>query len=297
MAVSVSRSSMKFVFPKRTAGFTLIELVMVLVVLAIVSVGITRFISSSTQIFIDTSERERLLRDGSFAFERINREIMQAIPNSVRLAGNATVHCLQFVPMKWSTFYLDLPTSPSTNTEVDVLELQDIDGNVFTPNVNNDFAFVYPTSTADIYNNSSAQRRLITACSDDGDGDCSTNDDSDSVVQLTVSASFGQASPADRLYIGQSTVSYCVRENSIYRHESALAASQPTFSSGGILMAENLGNQLSANPNAAGTNSLNPFRIVDASLRRNAYIQTQFIFVRDSENMTFTQEVHVPNVP
>jgi MSHA biogenesis protein MshO len=62
-------------------------------------------------------------------------------------------------------------------------------------------------------------------------------------------------------------------------------------------MAENLANQLSANPNAANTNSKNPFRIVDASLRRNAYTQTQFIFTRDGENMTFTQEIHVPNVP
>jgi MSHA biogenesis protein MshO len=287
MAVSFSRSPLALISSKKSEGFTLIELVMVLVVLGIVSVGITRFISSSTQIFIDTSERERLLRDGSFAFERINREIAQAIPNSVRLAGNAAVHCLQFVPMKWSTFYLDLPTSPSTETEIDVLEMQDIDGNVFTPSVNNDFAFVYPTSSADIYNNNSTQRRLITACNDDGDGDCSTSDDSDNVVQLTVNASFGQASPADRLYIGQATVSYCVRENTIYRHESALSASQPTFSSGGSVMAENLGNQLSANPNVTGANSL----------RRNAYTQTQFIFVRDSEDMTFTQEIHIPNVP
>ncbi len=70
-------------------GFTLVELVIVLVVLAIVSVGITGFIRSSTQIFIDASERERLLREGSFAVERINREISTALPNSVRLTGNA----------------------------------------------------------------------------------------------------------------------------------------------------------------------------------------------------------------
>jgi MSHA biogenesis protein MshO len=62
-------------------------------------------------------------------------------------------------------------------------------------------------------------------------------------------------------------------------------------------MAENLANQLSADPNVADANSKNPFRIVDASLRRNAYTQTQFIFTRDGENMTFTQEIHVPNVP
>jgi MSHA biogenesis protein MshO len=115
-------------------GFTLIELVMVLVVLAIVSVGITRFIRSSTQIFIDTSERERLLREGSFAVERLNREIADAVPNSVRLTGNAGVHCLQFVPIKWSTFYLSVPLTPTADREMDVIEMQDINGNVFNIN-------------------------------------------------------------------------------------------------------------------------------------------------------------------
>ena len=280
-------------------GFTLIELVMVLVVLAIVSVGITRFIRASTQIFIDTSERERLLRDGSFAVERINREISSAIPNSVRLSGNASVHCLQFVPSKWSTFYLTLPITPSTDRESDVVEMQDINGNVFTPAANSDFAFVYPTSANDVYSNTSTQRRLITACADDGvNTDCASDDDSDGVVQLTLDGAFAESSPAKRLYVANSTVSYCVTGNAIYRHESAIAATQPIFASGGgVLMANNLANQLSANPNVAGTNSANPFRIVDASLRRNAYTQTQFIFTRDAEHMTFTQEIHIPNVP
>ena len=77
-------------------GFTLVELVVTLVVLAIVSVGITGFIISSTQVFLDASERERLLREGSFAVERIHRETSAALPNSVRSAGNAVVRCLEF---------------------------------------------------------------------------------------------------------------------------------------------------------------------------------------------------------
>lgn len=282
---------------KQNRGFTLIELVMVVVVLAIVSVGITRFIRSSTQIFIDTSERERLLREGSFAVERINREISDAVPNSVRLTGNAGVHCLEFVPIKWSTFYLSLPMTPSSDREMDIFEMQDIDGNVFTPNSGSDYALVYPTSSDDVYSNTSDRRRLINSCSDDGDGDCTTDDDADGVVQLTLNGAFSQASPAKRMYVASSAVNYCVRNNAIYRHESTISSTQTTFTSGGVLMAENLANALSTDPNFAGVNSQNPFRVVDASLRRNAYTQTQFIFARDGEYMTFTQEIHVPNVP
>ncbi|MEQ3653152.1 MAG: type II secretion system protein [Glaciecola sp.] len=281
----------------RSKGFTLIELVMVLVVLAIISVGITQFIRSSTQIFIDTSERERLLRDGSFAVERINREIASAIPNSVRLAGNSGVHCLQFVPSKWSTFYLELPIEPTSDVTISVTEMHDINGNIFVPTANSDLAFVYPTSSVDIYSASSAQRQVISACADDGDGNCATDDDSDGVIELTVVDGFEQSSPAKRLYVGSSTINYCVRNNALYRHESSISETQPVFSNGGVLMAENMGNQLSSNPNVPNANDLNPFRIVDASLRRNAYTQTQFIFVRDGESMTFTQEIHIPNVP
>ena len=278
-------------------GFTLVELVVTLIVLAIISVGITGFISSSTQVFLDASERERLLREGSFAIERINREISAALPNSVRLAGNAGVHCLEFVPVRWSSFYLTLPVTPSSDREIDIIEMQDIDGNVFTPATGIDYAFVYPINSDNVYSNTSNQRSLINACSDDGDGNCATDDDADGVVQLTLDGAFSQGSPARRVYIASSAVTYCLRNNAIYRHESTIAEAQTTFVSGGVLMAENLANQLSADPNVNASNSTNPFRIVDASLRRNAYTQTQFIFTRDSENITFTQEIHVPNVP
>jgi MSHA biogenesis protein MshO len=282
----------------RKRGFTLIELVLVIAILGIVSVGISRFIGSSTQLFIDTSERERLLREGSFAIERINREIATAVPNSVRLSGNSSTHCLQFVPVKWSSFYLNLPLNSSAANQVDLIEMQDIDGNVFTPSVGSDFVIVYPTRANDVYATNSNQRRLINACSDDTSaGNCTSNDDSDSVVQLTLSGSFSQQSPAQRLYIANQAVSYCVRNNSFYRHESAISATQTVFTAGGVLMAQNLANQLSSNPDSAGTNSQNPFRIIDANLRRNAYTQIQLIFTRANESITFTQEVHVPNVP
>jgi MSHA biogenesis protein MshO len=286
---------------KHKSGFTLIELVMVIVILGLVSVGISRFIGASTQIFIDTSEREKLLRDGSFAVERMHREISKAVPNSVRLIGNATAHCLQFVPIKWSAFYLSLPLAPTSDREADMIEMLDIQGNVFSPTINSDFAIVYPTQPDDVYASASVQRNLVTACSDHlGSPNCTANDDPDNVVQLTLNGAYGQQSPAKRMYIADQAVSYCVRgttEKAIYRHVSSITATQPRFDNGGVLMAENLANILSNDPNSAGTNSQNPFRIVDANLRRNAYTQTQLIFTRASESITFTQEIHVPNVP
>jgi MSHA biogenesis protein MshO len=91
-------------------------------------------------------------------------------------------------------------------------------------------------------------------------------------------------------------VSYCVRDSAVYRHQANITAAQPLFTSGGVLMAENITNSLSPNP-AASSGSQDPFRLFDSTLRRNAYTQARFLFTRDDEQISFLKEVHIPNVP
>ena len=50
----------------RHKGFTLVELVTVIIVLGIVSIGVTSFIRSGVQIFNDVSERDELLSQSRF---------------------------------------------------------------------------------------------------------------------------------------------------------------------------------------------------------------------------------------
>jgi len=278
-------------------GFTLVELIVVIVILGIVSVGVSSILKSGTQAYLDVSQREQLLRDGSFVIERLNREIASAVPNSVRVSGNATAHCLELVPIKWSTFYLNLPVPPSSATQVDIVKMVDEAGNLFVPTSASDIGIVYPTRSADIYNDSNNRRHTLTSCVDDGDGNCATDDDSDGVLQLTFDGTFAQPSPAKRLYLADSSVSYCVRNNAVYRHQAQIASTQTIYTGGGVLMAQKVANVLASSPllNTAGTQ--NPFRVVDSSLRRNAYVQIQLMFARDDELMPFSQEVHIPNVP
>ena len=282
-------------------GFTLVELILVIIVLGIVSVGISGFVRSAMYAYLDMTEREALLRDGSFFVERFTRELSDAVPNSVRIRGNANSHCLQFVPLNWNTYYLNIPLVGQSPAIVDLVEMSnDLQGQVYVPD-SDDLAIVFPLKPDHVYgvpNPSDAEDirvRSILSCSDD-DGDCSTTNDSDSVVQLTLSDGFFTDSPARRIYIADSAISYCVRGGAVYRHQSAIAATQPLFTSGGVLMAENISNSLSASP-ALSTGIQDPFRLFDSSLRRNAYTQARFIFTRDDEQISFVKEVHIPNVP
>lgn len=283
---------------RKSTGFTLIEMITTLVILVIVSLGITGFIRSSVQIFADVTEREQLLGDSRFLMERMAREIRDAVPNSVRVRGNANVHCLQFVPIDYSTFYIDAPILPSTDTELTVVAMGDIDGNAYVPTPFVTIAFLYPTRNDDVYNTGQNRRSGVSACSDDGaDSSCSTLDDPDNITNISVSGAFAAESPADRVFFASVAHHYCVRENSVYFHRSDINLNQPLFSSGGVLMAENVVNDLSTNPAVQAAGSDDPFRLFDASLLSNAFVQLRFRFNRNDEVINYNHEVHIANVP
>jgi MSHA biogenesis protein MshO len=283
------------VIPNRAhKGFTLIELIMVIVVLGVVSVGIGGFIRSGVQIFVDVSERDQLLSQSRFVVERLNRELRNAVPGSARVIRELTnIHCLEFVPIETSVFYNDIPVLPELLAPADVLELYPytLQGD--------EFAVVYPTSSEDVFDVTEGKRKSFT-CSDEGSGDCSLNDDPDHVVQLTVGSLFKEDSPAARLYVVRNAVSYCLRPDgpgsltyNIYRHEGSINAAKTAYNSGGVLMAEGIKNSLSTDEFSPD----NPFRVADATLTRNAVVYTLLRFSREDEQIVLVNEVHIPNVP
>jgi MSHA biogenesis protein MshO len=283
------------------AGFTLVELVLVIIILGIVGIGVTGFVRSTMSSYLDMTQREALLRDGSFFVERFTRELSASVPNSVRINGNASVHCIEFVPLLWNTYYLDIPRVGDSPAQANVIELTNILGDEYTPNAN-DVGIVYPLNPNHVYgvvdadNPDDIRQRPILSCSDDDDGNCATSNDSDQVVQLNFNDGFFTDSPARRLYIADSAISYCVRDGSIFRHEASINPTQTIYSAGGVLMAENVNNVLSANPSLS-VGPQDPFRLFDSTLRRNAYTQARFLFTRGDEQISFLKEVHTPNVP
>ena len=283
---------------KKNAGFTLLELVLVIVILGILGVGISSFMRTSVLQYTSFVERTQLISESSFIVQRINRELMHAVPNSIRITGDSSVHCLEFVPNKWATIYTELPLQPSPTTTVNVVAMQDITGATFTPVMSSDFAIVYPLDSNDVYDLARNKRQLISACTDDGpDASCASADDPDNIVELTVADSFAASSPASRLYVADRAVSYCVRDNNMYRHETGINTTQTAFTSGGTKIAQNIVNTLSDDPVAQTATSDDPFRWYDATYRRNAYSRVLLAFGKDEQVISFVQEVHIPNVP
>ena len=279
---------------RNSKGFTLIELITVVIILGVASAGIAAFVRSSMQTYIDVSTREQLLTESRFAIERLKREIANAVPNSVRITGNTSYHCLEFVPINWATVYTRLP-APG-NLTMDVVALHDINDVPYSLPTGDNFAVVYPTRSEDVYDATRSKRVNVTACSDDGDGNCNTLDDSDDVVQLTVTGQFAQSSPASRVYLVDRAVSFCVYQNKLIRYENDIITNQLGAFPGLPVLAEHVANSLSSNP-VGNPAEDDPFRIVSTSLQSNAIVEVRLRFVDNGEQIAYQQEIHVANVP
>lgn len=268
-------------------GFTLIELVVVMVVLAVISVGISGFIRTGTQIYVDVKERDQLLSESRFVVQRLNREIKGALPNSLRVASNVanTLQCLEFVPVQWSSFYFDIPVAPeAADDQIKVVAIDNtIDPYSF---VTGDSVVVYPTDPDDIYSNVSKRFTLDSAPTID------PADSKKQILTLQNDEQFATDSPRSRAYIVRSPVSYCVAGGQITRHTGYdFNATQDITLGTGILMGENLANDLD------GDAIDQPFRINESTLTRNAFVLTLLRFELGEELAVFNSEVHIPNVP
>ncbi len=279
---------------RKSQGFSLIELITVIVILGIASAGIASFVRGSMQTYIDVSTREQLVTESRFAIERLKREIANAVPNSVRITGNTSYHCLEFVPINWATVYTRLP-EPG-NLEMDVVALHDINNVPYTLPTGDNFAIVSPTRSEDISDASRNRRVNVTACTDDGDGDCSTLDDSDDIVQLSVTGQFAQSSPASRVYLVDRAVSFCVYQNALIRYENDIITNQLGAFPGLPVIAEHVVNVLSADP-ANNPSEDDPFRIISTRLQSNAIVEVRLRFSDNGEQIAYQQEIHVANVP
>lgn len=103
--------------PSAARGFTLIEVIMVIIIVGILGLGIVNFMSRSVQGYIDTAERQQTAVIAWIVSEKLSRAIRDALPNSFRINGGNT--CIEFIPTVAGTDYLTVPTlAAADNFEV-----------------------------------------------------------------------------------------------------------------------------------------------------------------------------------
>ncbi|WP_426086722.1 pilus assembly FimT family protein [Janthinobacterium sp. PSPC1-1] len=90
----------------RQRGFTLIELIVVIVITAIVAGMVTLFIRAPVQSYLDVAARAELADAADLATRRITRDVRLALPNSVRVTSNSSGSFLELLLTKTGGRYL-----------------------------------------------------------------------------------------------------------------------------------------------------------------------------------------------
>jgi len=273
----------------KVRGFTLLELIIVIIILGVMAVGISGFITLATQTYLNVSERDDLLSSARFAVERLNRELRNAVPNSIRVINDTSRQCIEFTPIKASTIYTDIPVVPDPKLgEINVVSFVDSKGDPFScTGFCLDYIVVYPLNASDIYNLdvNTGDGKVTAFKSFSGlSGDIWTVP-----IRPNGGMVFDEHSPTNRLYIFDAPIAYCVDNSELRRYnEQGIKAIQSLEPTGGFsLMAESL---------IYDKDDL-PFKFLPASLRRNAIVQVKLNFDRDGEVISFDNDVHIENIP
>lgn len=276
----------------RRAGFTLVELIIVIVLLAIAGLFVFNYLGFGAQIFRDTTERDQLVSQSRFALNRLAAELQSAVPRSVRVSNTDSQRCIEFMPILASSLYVDIPRPGPTGNDPFVA----VEPSSDVP-LTGGYLLVYATNTNYIYGNNVQRRKVVSSITP-------TTPAQDNLVEINYATSpgfFGAESPARRYYIGGAPVSWCYSEanNSVYRFagyglnnlQPSLANLLVSGATSAEIMAENIYNNLASNEF--------PFYVFEATLQRNSLVQIDWRFSRSagSEPLQIVHEVHIANVP
>lgn len=281
----------------RHAGFTLVELIVVMVLMGIISATIVVFLRPAIEGYVDARRRADLTDIADTALRRMMQDVRLAVPNSINLVSD---QCFQFVPTVGGGRYridadivndTGLPCTPSAtcsafpdptkavtaSTTVDVLMLQG------KAPAAGDYVVINNQNRDDVYGGTPASRYVVASTPAP-----STPRTTDGTHRFVIGGN-----PATGGYTGgrfqvvnpaEPSVMYSCSGNKLYR-TTLTTAKATTCETTGVLLATDVSAcsfVYSSNPSAT---------------QSSGFITLNLTVSRNNEPVVLSYGVHVDNLP
>lgn len=265
--MAYAQQKKRFFLKSPQRGFTLIEIIVVIVVLSILAVLGGKFVVESTTAYQTIQARSRLMNTGRQAIERMSRQLRSSLPYSVRITNGGM--CLEFFPIAAGGNYVNevpdavngMATTASINVSPHMLDFGTAQ-----------YVSIGAMAVNELYGNSPASRANLS---------------SRTTTSLTLSTPMRWArnSINQRFYLLDAPQAFCVVANQLrfYSGQDATGTGVST-ASGFSLLAENV---------AATT----PFSLSAGSENRNTIVQFAVSFTSGAESIALNHSVMIRNVP
>lgn len=252
-------------------GFTLVELVTVIVVLSIVAAIGSGFIVTAVDSYRDTQQRAKLVQKGRLAIEQMTRQLRMALPHSLRLSPSG--NCIEFMPIVGGANYLDaVPDDANGMAPSAAIETATINLGTATPV----HVVIGGLSPDNIYSgNARASFASILG----------------STVNLMANHRFIRNSINRRLFLTNDPMQFCVIGGNLLEFPPyGLIAVAPNDAGPG-------GNQVTIVTGVAVPAAMQAFSLSGGSEDRNTVILINLIFQEGNTSVQLNHEVLVRNVP
>jgi len=272
-------------FLNQQTGLTLVELVVTIVLMGILAGGTVAYVVSSTQSYVDTATRNQLSAIARLTTTRLELEIGNAVPNSLRVttpsAGN---QCIEFFPVEDVTRYISVNfnAAASSLTVKPFAKGGSMSGKKFPT--------IFPIDASELFAQSSpGPMGVITSYSQSVVSDVET-------LTLDSSHLFEPGTNRQRIYLAGEPVSFCVQGQKMYRYKGYGVKSAQCTPATASCLPTTPPNRAVVSDQIANT-SYTAFEYVAANLQRNGLVRLNLNFSDGNESLLIQHEIQLNNAP